>query len=190
MGRLFLGETLPAYKVIGLSLGCAGILAIAMPGVKTGNFQGELILVGSAVCWSAACLLLKKQLSMSDKFMVGTWQMTFGSAGLLLLALTVDGGINFDVNAESVAALLYVSVVGSVMAFSLWFYIVPRVTMLHSSMATLAVPLIVLLGESLLSDERPDAALLAGSALILAGIALVLMASPPLEARKDLGKGD
>lgn len=101
--------------------------------------------------------------------------MTFGAVGLLVLTLMVDGGVNFDVNAESLLAVLYVSVVGSVVAFSLWFYVVPRIDLLHSSMALVAVPVVVLGIEGVALEQHLDTTVLSASMLIIGGIVLVFL---------------
>jgi drug/metabolite transporter (DMT)-like permease len=175
LGWLFLKERFTPLKCAGLMVGCVGMVVMVSPSLSKESFIGEALLVGSAMSWSVSSFLLKKYLPNADKLAIGTWQMTFGAIGLLVLALMVDGGVKFDVNAESLLAMLYVSIVGSVVAFSLWFYVVPRIDLLHSSMASVAVPVAVLGIEGVVLEQHLDRTLLSASMLIIGGIVLVFL---------------
>lgn len=175
LGWLFLKERFTPIKCAGLLAGCVGMVVMVSPSLAKESFIGEALLVGSAMSWSVSSFLLKKYLPNADKLAIGTWQMTFGAIGLLVLTLMVDGGVNFDVNAESLLAVLYVSVVGSVVAFSLWFYVVPRIDLLHSSMALVAVPVVVLGIEGVALEQHLDTTVLSASMLIIGGIVLVFL---------------
>jgi len=175
LGWLFLKERFTPLKCAGLMAGCVGMVVMVSPSLSKESFIGEALLVGSAMSWSVSSFLLKKYLPNTDKLTIGTWQMTFGAIGLLVLTLMVDGGVKFSVNAESLLAMLYVSVIGSVVAFSLWFYVVPRIDLLHSSMASVAVPVAVLGIESVALEQHLDTTLLSASMLIIGGIVLVFL---------------
>ncbi|UVM49746.1 MULTISPECIES: DMT family transporter [unclassified Pseudomonas] len=175
LGWLFLKERFTPLKCAGLMAGCVGMVVMVSPSLSKESFIGEALLVGSAMSWSISSFLLKKYLPNTDKLTIGTWQMTFGAIGLLVLMLMVDGGVKFNVNAESLLAMLYVSVIGSVVAFSLWFYVVPRIDLLHSSMASVAVPVAVLGIEGVALEQHLDTTLLSASMLIIGGIVLVFL---------------
>lgn len=169
LGWHFLNEKLDKTQWAGLFLGLTGIAFIILPEIKLGKIFGISILLTSALSWSIANLLFKKYLSSYDKLYIGTWQITIGAVFLLTLSILIDRGISFHVNMHSITSLLYVSIFGSIIAFSTWFHLVTKLSLLQSSMVTLGVPITIMAADAI-QNENMSSTLVTGMLCILLGI--------------------
>ncbi|WP_421556852.1 DMT family transporter [Pseudomonas kitaguniensis] len=175
LGWYFLSERLSIFKFFGLAFACLGILLISIPSFFYGSGIGVLLLIGSSLSWSVSSVILKSRLARKDMICITAWQMTFGSIGLIALAFYVDGQIVFEVGFEGLFALIYVSLGASVVGFTLWFYIVSRVDLIRSSMASLFVPVSVLIIQEVRAGERLDLILVVASVFIVLGLIMVII---------------
>lgn len=169
LGWHFLNEKLDKTQWAGLLLGLTGIVFIILPEIKLGKIFGILILLASALSWSIANLLFKKYLSSYDKLYIGTWQITIGAVFLLILSILIDKEISFQVSMNSIISLLYVSIFGSIIAFSIWFHLVTKLSLLQSSMVTLGVPITIMAADAI-QNENMSSTLVTGMLCILLGI--------------------
>ncbi len=169
LGWHFLNEKLNKTQWTGLLLGLIGIAFTILPEIKIGKIFGILILLTSALSWSIANLLFKKYLSSYDKFYIGTWQITIGAIFLLILSMLVDREISFQASISSITSLLYVSIFGSIIAFSIWFHLVSKLSMLQSSMVTLGVPITIMAADAI-QNQNMSSTLVAGMLCIVFGI--------------------
>lgn len=175
LGWFFLRKRLSAFKVLGVFFASVGIFLIALPGLANGAGIGAILLLGSSLSWSISSLILKTKLATKDMVCITAWQMTFGSIGLVALAFYSDGRIIFDVALDSIVALVYVSIVASVIAFTLWSNIVSRVDLVRSSMATLMVPVSVLVVQEVRTSQYVDFVLVTASIFIILGLIMVIV---------------
>lgn len=175
LGWFFLRESLSIFKVLGLVSACIGVFLMTSSGLSIDDSIGVLLLIGSSVSWSVSSLILKAKLAKKDMFCIAAWQMTFGSIGLVALAYYVDGGILFEVVFDSVISLIYVCIGASVVAFTLWFYIVSRVALIRSSMASLAVPVSVFGIQEMRPGQYLDLVYVVASVFIILGLLMVII---------------
>jgi drug/metabolite transporter (DMT)-like permease len=169
LGWRFLNEKLDKTQWAGLFLGLTGIAFIILPEIKLGKIFGISILLTSALSWSIANLLFKKYLSSYDKLYIGTWQITIGAVFLLTLSILIDREISFHANMHSITSLLYVSIFGSIIAFSTWFHLVTKLSLLQSSMVTLGVSITIMAADAI-QNENMSSTLVTGMLCILLGI--------------------
>ena len=130
LGRLFLGEALPASRMAGLVLGFAGVgFAIGigsdlLPG--GGRVTGELIGLGSSLCWAIATLVTNRAGLPLGPWALNFWQMLAGS--LVLIGLAYGLGQHWPVG-TSLAQwgwFLWLAIPASTGSFGLWFMALER----------------------------------------------------------------
>ncbi|MDH4274875.1 MAG: EamA family transporter [Gammaproteobacteria bacterium] len=100
------------------------------------------------------------------------------TTGTLLVALPlyaiswwlVDGQVPQNVPARAWWAILYLGVIGSVVAFVLYFYALKRVTATRMSLVTLITPVVALLLGHSFNGERLETLVWIGMALIMGGL--------------------
>jgi drug/metabolite transporter (DMT)-like permease len=111
--------------------------------------------------------------------MLAAWQMTFGTAPLLLLGLAHDGNpVRFHWTLSSLFCLLYLAVIGSALTFLLLYWLLPRLTVAQlQSISLITPPGAVMLGW-LLGGETFPISFLLGAGLVLVGVWMIFRKAP------------
>src|SRR5262245_66402611 len=78
------------------------------------------------------------------------------------------------ISAQSVLALVYLALIGSVLGFLLYFWLVTKIDVTKSMLISLVIPVTALLIGKMTLNERLSWRIAAGSAAILAGIWLIV----------------
>ena len=173
------GERLNARKLAGALLGVAGVGVIFSHQLGA---EGSMALWGSAavvagagfVAW--ANVLVKARGAKLDASVLSAGQMACGFLALASAALVLEGDPrNLRWTPLAVTCLLYLTLVGSVTAFLLFYWLVRHVDVTKTMLIALVTPLAaVLLGVAVLGEELSWRTV-AGGALIMSGIALVML---------------
>jgi drug/metabolite transporter (DMT)-like permease len=125
LSRLFLGESLHKARVAGLVLGIVGVvLAIGIGSqghAEPGALTGELIGLGSALCWAAATIINKRANLKLGAWSLSFWQMLIGS--VVLLAIAYAGGEHWPAVTTHLqwGWFAWLAVPASTGSFGLWF---------------------------------------------------------------------
>lgn len=180
--RLFLGEPFDTRRRLGLALGTAGLLALALPLVIRDELSwGLLFAVGSGVVWAAGSTALKRWPIDATPPVVTAWQIALGAIVTVCGALLLDPfPPRIPVRWETWAGLGYNIVVGQVFATTIWFTMLHRMPAGTAAIGSLIVPGIGVIGATLILGERPTLADWIGLALIVAASATVLLRPPPV----------
>lgn len=145
------------------------------------NF-GALV-TGSALMFTAAFAaslgnVLGSRLLSSGTSVVtlNTYSMMAGAVFSLLWGSAIDGWSAFDPSPTWLGATIYLAVIGSVMAFGLYFLLLRDVGPSRAAYATVVVPAFALLISTFLEDYSWTPANGAGLLLVIIGNALILRA--------------
>lgn len=171
---LFSGQRQGARTWAGLTLGLAGVAVLADPFHGGVHLGGLGALMAANILWAFATLHGKHHVKQSQSFFGNTsaQMLTAGIVGCLAAPLT--GGYTVGpVTLKALAAVGYLSLFGSVIAFSAYVYLA-RVWA-PAKMGTYAYlnPLVAVLLGALFLDEAFTWATAFGLLLILGGVALV-----------------
>jgi drug/metabolite transporter (DMT)-like permease len=80
---------------------------------------------------------------------------------------------------SALLALLYLSLIGSALAFLLYYWLVQRVAVTKTMLIALVTPVVALLIGALTRGEKVSGRIAVGSAAILAGISLIIVQRKP-----------
>ena len=174
---LFLHEPLTAAKLAGMAVALLGV-AIELSGGNPlrlfdgGAGVGELLLFGCVLAW-AAYTLIGKRLTGITPLAITTYAALIGTA-ILAAAVAVRGDLGLPhASAKAWLALIYMGTIGTAIAF-VWF--LEGVQTLGPARAAIFVNLVpvaaITLGVLLLG-ERITVAMLAGGALVVAGVFMI-----------------
>jgi len=125
LGRMFLGEALPASRMAGLFLGLVGVcFAIGIgPALLAGGgtAEGELIGLAASLCWAVATLVNKRAGLPFGPWALSFWQMFVGS--LALLGVACDAGEYWPpaITTAQWGWFLWLAIPASTGSFGLWF---------------------------------------------------------------------
>lgn len=172
-----LGETIRWRRRLGIALSFGGIMVIGFDPRVVDYWQGLMLVVAS--CFMGALgLIFMKRLRDIGAFQLQSWVAVVGGPVLLLLSLATESGQwesarNADWHGWS--ALLFTTVLSSLVAHTGWYYLVSRYPVTSLSPLTLLSPLFgVVFGVTLLDDHLTPR-MLVGGAVTLVGVLIVLL---------------
>jgi len=138
--------------------------------------KGLLFPLLAAFGWSAGTVYLKRWPVAGDRMVVTAWQLLIGAAcgaaGALIFGESLPSVMP---PVRVVVALAFHIVIGTALAYWLWFVLSERVSATVASMTTLMVPVVGVLTAMLLVGDRPSAADWIGFVLVLSGAALIVL---------------
>ncbi|WP_051690859.1 DMT family transporter [Photorhabdus australis] len=172
---LFLQEPLKAKDILILCCGIIGVYFVFLPGISIeSDILGLFLLLLSAISWAVSNILVRKYFVKHNKFVLTTWQMLFGSVGLVALSFWFENPTGLSLNYIEWGILLYTSIFASVVAFTLWFSILPSLNVMSSTMPSLLIPFFVIMFDSIFLEQSVTVSVAMG--LILIALSCVLTA--------------
>jgi drug/metabolite transporter (DMT)-like permease len=173
------GERFSTRSLTGLALGFTGIVILVWPQM-TGGGAGGRAFVGGVVAIQLACIgwvigtsWAKRRDFGGSPFRSTAVQMVF-SGVILTTAATLHGDWQqVAFTPKSVAALAYLSIIGSLVAYSAYIYAIQHLPLSFVSLYAYINPIIAVALGALLLNEPLTARVLAASGLVLAGTAIV-----------------
>lgn len=172
---LFVGETITLRKIAGLVIGFCGVLLLFVDGLSTFHMNklwGQLSIIFSAIVYALAGVYMKKR-SAVNPFEAVMIQMFCSALILLAVALPVEDLNNISFSVPTVAAFLYLSFVGSALAFYLYNQLILRMEVSQLSYVSMITPGIATAVGVLFLGEQVYWRTAAGMTLILMGTAVI-----------------
>lgn len=176
MARLWLNEdALTTPKLIGMLLGLLGLLIIFGEGIEgfPDSKTGVVLALISTMIHSASGVWVKKLNHSLDGLSV-----TFGSLAVAVplyilswLIFVNDPPPSFP-PAQAILAITYLGVFGSVVGFSLYYFLLARMAAGRIALITLITPVLALMLGHVVNNEPLTTAVYAGTALVLSGLAI------------------
>jgi drug/metabolite transporter (DMT)-like permease len=184
-GALFFKTPLRRRVLAGALLGLVGIFLVFWPEIgKLG--AGHVALWGFAFALLGTILAsFGNMVSVSlqrDRLPVmqsNAWGLTYGAIFITLAALVEGKPMVFDLSVHYVAALLYLSLFGTVIAFYTYLTLLGRIGADRAAYSSILFPLIALTLSTLLEGYHWSAFAGAGVALVLVGNVIVLGGRKP-----------
>jgi drug/metabolite transporter (DMT)-like permease len=175
MATLWLAEkALTASRITGLLLGLAG-LAIMLLGSQALGPQAAYGIAGmvfSVTAYSASAVAIKR-IAADVPALATTIGGLLVTIPLLLGVYLITGEpLPATVPLRAIAAIVYLGMVGSVLGFALYYYVLKHVDTTRVALITVITPVIALLLGHLLNGEAIQRETLLGSATILSGLLL------------------
>jgi drug/metabolite transporter (DMT)-like permease len=192
LGGLAFRERLPRLAVFGIAVGFIGVAILVGPTAigDSGALDGAgvVAILISPIAWSAGSLYATHRAVLPRHPLVATGsQMVTGSIVLGLMAVVTGEPARFDpalVSAESFAAFLYLTVIGSLVAFTTFGWLIHVAPLpLVATYAYVNPVVAVVLGALLLSEPIDPRTVVAG-AVIVGAVALIVTARGRMTAPK------
>jgi drug/metabolite transporter (DMT)-like permease len=184
MARLVLGERITPARGLALALCAVGMAVLIAPLATAGVPGGIVLALGAAICWAAGTVYLKWARFEADPLAITFWQVVVGLVVIAACLPAFEGPLHlWPIHLGPLLGLVFAGLVGSGLAYFLWFEIVQRLPAMTASLGVLSVPAVGIGASVVLLGERPTLADLIGFALILLASACVLLA-PGAERRR------
>ncbi|HTY07620.1 MAG TPA: DMT family transporter [Candidatus Edwardsbacteria bacterium] len=170
---LALKERITARKLGGIVLAFAGLFVVVKWGSREAlDFRyllGVLITLGAPVSWALYTIIGKPVVTRADPNIVTLSAIVWGSVPLLPF---LPFGTLGTISAAGWAALGFLTAVCTVFGFLVWSWALRRTEAARLGAVVYLIPLVTVLSELLLLRQAPSAGLLAGGAVLIAGVAL------------------
>ena len=170
---VLLGEGFPRWLVVGAAVAFGGTLLIgaATASGDGTDLLGVLLCLVAAVTYAIGVLCQKVVLRRLPALQVTWLACTIGTLACLPFASPLADQAA-EASAGTLAALVYLGVVPTALAFSTWAYALARMDAGRLSVATYLVSPVAVGLSALLLGELPAPLALLGGAVCLAGVAL------------------
>ena len=175
MATLWLSEkALSVSRIIGMLLGLAG-LAIMLLGTQAlgpGAAYGIAGMLFSVTAYSASAVAIKR-IAADVPALATTIGGLVVTVPLLIAVYVISGEpLPAMVPVRALLAIVYLGVIGSVLGFAMYYYVLKHVDTTRVALITVITPVIALMLGHLLNGEALQTETLAGTAAILSGLLL------------------
>jgi drug/metabolite transporter (DMT)-like permease len=167
----------------GLLLGLIGVAVLSgLGGGGKVSVTGALTILGAAFMWALGTIMARRGTIPSSAALASGMELLVGGAALLILSASTGEFSSLhlgQISAGSWWALAYLTVIGSIVAFSAYGIAVR--TLPTATVATYAYvnPVIAVLLGALVLGESLTSAMIIGGVLIVGAVVLVVRRSPP-----------
>lgn len=173
------GESFNRGTLAGLLLGFAGVAVLVGGGIRlqTAPLMAYVALMISPVLWAAGSIYSRRNPVGCAPVMTAALQMCVTGVVQTALGLALGEGARWQTTPESLAALAYLIVFGSCIAYGAYFWLVHEISPALLGTYAYVNPAVAVLLGWLLLDERLSPVQMAGTVVILAAVIWVTLAS-------------
>ncbi|MGC4894237.1 EamA family transporter [Micromonospora sp. DT31] len=178
------GDRPGPWTFAGVTLGFVGLVLLVLPrdGVDGVPIAGAAIVVVAATSWSVGSYLAGRIPMPADPFVATVYEMMAGAAALAALGAArgeLRGFSIAQVTGRSWAALAYLMVAGSLVAFTAYVWLLANAPISLVSTYAYVNPAVAVALGALLAAEPITPQVLLGGAVIVAGVAVVVSTERP-----------
>ena len=184
LGGVFLGERLPLLAVVGIVVGFVGVAVLAAPSIVGGVGALEpvslLFCLLSPFSWAIGSLFATHKADLPARPLVATGvQMVLGGTVLAVMAISTGELSTFDlgqVTSESIIAFLYLTVIGSLLAFTVYGFMMRVAPLALVTTYAYVNPVVAVILGAIVLDEVIDTRTVVAGTIIVVAVALIVTA--------------
>ena len=184
---VLLGERLRPLQLVGLVVAAGGVACIGVTRGASVPLTALLLLLAGSACWGAANVVTRAARP-ARPFSLLVHSSLVAPVPLLGLSLVVEGPDAAlalgSVGPAGVWSVAYIVVLATFFGFGAWYWLLARYDSSVVAPFSLLVPVTGLSSAWLVLGERPTAAQWLGSAVALAGVALIVLSAGRARTRR------
>ena len=179
---VFRGDRLSRRGLAGVALGLTGIVILFWPKFEHRGTLGMMQLVVSttllfsSMSWAIGSVLSRKWQMKVDPLTATGWEMSFAAIGNAIVAVATGQYHRIVLTHRALVAVLYLVVFGSWVGYSAYIWLLKHVPTPKVATYAYVNPLVAVFLGWLILHEHFDGFMLAGTVVIVAGVALVTTA--------------
>ncbi len=166
-------EPLNIFKISGIILGFSGVVMIFARDLHwdTENTTlGMAAIIISSILQALSLILIKKYGKDISPFHLNLGGMLIGLLVLILFAITFESVSDIKLDFKGIGSVLYLGILGSVVTFSIYFWMLKRVEAVYLSLLAFVTPILAVILGAIILNEELDVQVFYGGALVLIGI--------------------
>jgi drug/metabolite transporter (DMT)-like permease len=187
-------EPIRVNGLLGLAIGFVGVMLIVSPELRSaaGTASGQIALLGSSLSYAAGNVYSRRNMRGLAPLIPAVFQVTFAMLLIGTLALVIDRPWETaHPDLEAWFSVVWLGIFGSGLAYLAYFRLLSRWGATRTALVAYELPVVGIVLGFLVRHEPIDAALIGGTALVIAGVALVngrwgrrrlFAPTPPVEA--------
>jgi len=175
-------ERFSAARVGGLVVGFLGVLVLTGDeafDITSSNMLGQLAVIAASACYAVGSVFSRTLLRSTDPLGLSALQVAAGAVLSVPILLAVEGSPDYSLSLEAWLCLLALGAGATGVAYVAYLWLIDVTGSVLASLVTYIIPVVGLfLGWAVL-DESIGVNTVAGSALIIGGVAMVLRGGSP-----------
>ncbi len=179
LAKIYVGESINATKIISMFLGLIGVAVIFWEQLQLNGqmaFFGSIAVVFGAFGAAYASVLTKAKLQTFDPAVLLLCQMFIGALPLWIVGVTTEKTDYTNLlNLKSIVCVLYLAIVGSIVAFWLYYWLLTKIEVSKAMMIAFVTPLVAILIGVAFRDEKMPPQTILGGILILFSVVLIVV---------------
>ena len=172
----FWGHHISRQEWFGIAVGFTGIVLLNLGGSLHGDYANAALLIFAAASWSFGSVW-SKHLDLPAGLMAPASQMLMGGIALMIASMLNHEHYPSIISAKSWGAMAFLVVLGSLVAYSAYQFLLKTVRPLVASSNTFVNPIVAFAVGIWFANETVTMTEYAALAVILVGVFLVLSAS-------------
>jgi drug/metabolite transporter (DMT)-like permease len=169
-------DRIDARKALGVVTGFSGVALLMWPEVRGGlgaSVWGMLAVVGSSASYALASIFARVRLQGQPPMASAAGQFTMGFLYILPLAFVFERPLAISLSGRALASWVTLSIVGTVIAYVIYYILLARTNATFTTMVTYIVPINGLILGALVLGESLSSVVLISLGLVIAGVLLV-----------------
>jgi len=168
-------EPIRVNGLVGLAVGFLGVVVLTSRGLTgvSSDLAGEIALLGSSLCYAIGGVYARRNVRGVRPMIPAVIQVTFALVITATIALLFEHPLDSRPAADAVFAVVWLGLLGSGLAYVLYFRLLSRWGATRTSMVAYLLPIVGIVLGYLVLGEPIDARLILGTVLVVAGVGLV-----------------
>ena len=189
LGALVLGERTSLRKWLGIALAFSGVAVIVGWPTEPISLTSVALVICGGFTWAVGQIMVRR-LDSIDGLTVTAWVAVFAVPQLLVMSLLFETGQSEALlNAPPIVwvSVAYLGLVMTALGYGIWFTLVRRHPVSMVAPFLLLLPLVSVIGGIVFLGETLSASSLIGGAVVLTGVASIVLERPPKPVPTEMG---
>ena len=171
-------ERMTPPKIAGVVLGVCGVGVVFSSQLSVAGgraFAGSVAMVLSSLFVAYSNVLVKARATKLDPAIIAAAQMFFGLIPLFLIGIPLEGNpFHFHWTVMAVISLFYLALIGSVVAFLLYYWLMRNMDVTKTMLIALVTPVVAVALGMIVLDEKLSWRTFVGGLMIMGGIGMIV----------------
>jgi drug/metabolite transporter (DMT)-like permease len=183
LAKYWLGRSIGGAFILGSAIAVAGVALLMLQEYRAAPVGGAEVLLGlSLALCSVGTASISNVLQVTPKIAryptitVLAWSMLWGSLANSIFALFMYGAPVIDTRPGYIGGVLYLSIIGSVVTFPLYFKLIRDIGPGKAAYTGVVIPVVAMILSTIFEGYVWSTLALAGGVLVMAGLVVAMQA--------------